>query len=446
MLFKSVISSIRSLKDHKGFIKYFKNTSWIIIEKFIRVIEAFVIGIWVARYLGPQEFGILSYSLSFVFLFTAFAAVGLDQIVVRELVKNNNKRDVILGTTLVLRVIGFIFMLILLITTLQFTNNSRITDVIILIITTSIFFKSFNGIDFYFQSKIQSKYVAITNIIVVVICGVIKATLILNASELINFAYVFIVETFLIASGYILFYKYNKLLVQNWKFKLTMAKELLSKSWVLIIGGVAAAIYMKIDQVMIKEIINERAVGLYSAAERLCSVWLVITVAITQSVFPSIVESRKIDRKLFLNKLQKLYNLLIKIAIFASLIYTLFANEIIIFLFGIDYIEASEIVIIYIWSIVFVYLSNGSWGYYLNENLEKFASLRLIIGAVINIILNLYFIKLYGLLGAAYATLISYSISGYFVNLLFTKTRDNFYLQTRSLFNFFNFKTWIKPI
>ena len=139
-------------------------------------------------------------------------------------------------------------------------------------------------------------------------------------------------------------------------------------------------------------------------------------------------------------------DVLIKVAISASLIYTFFANKIMVFLFGIDYIDASEILIVYIWSIVFVFLSNGSWCYYLNENLEKFASIRLVIGAVLNIILNLYFITVYGLLGAAYATLISYSISGYFVNLLFSKTRDNFYLQTRSLFNFFNFKTWIKPL
>ena len=443
---RSIFLSIRSLKDNKGFMRYFNNTSWLIIEKCIRIIEAFVIGIWVARYLGPQEFGILSYSLSFVFLFTAFAALGLDQIVVRELVKDHNKRDVILGTTLGLKFIGFLFMLILLITSLQFTNNSKITNVIILIIAISIFFKSFNGIDLYFQSKIQSKYIAITNIIVILICGIIKAILIFNAAELINFAYVFIVETFLLSSGYILCYKYNKQLIQKWQFKFTVAKELLSKSWPLIIGGVAAAIYMKIDQVMIKEIMNERSVGLYSAADKLCSVWLIITVAITQSVFPFMVESRKIDRNLFLNKLQKLYDVLIKVAISASLIYTFFANKIMVFLFGIDYIDASEILIVYIWSSVFVFLSNGSWCYYLNENLEKFASIRLVIGAVLNIILNLYFITVYGLLGAAYATLISYSISGYFVNLLFSKTRDNFYLQTRSLFNFFNFKTWIKPL
>jgi len=198
--------------------------------------------------------------------------------------------------------------------------------------------------------------------------------------------------------------------------------------------------------VMIKEIMDEKAVGLYSVAVKLSSIWLFVTVAITQSVFPALVESRKLDRQLFLDRLQLLYNLLIKISIVVSVLYLIFANYFVVFLFGNEYAESVPIVIIYIWSIVFVFLSNGSWGFYLNEGLEKFSSIRLIIGAIINIVLNIYFIKIYGLLGAAYATIISYSISGYLVNFIFKKTRVNFYLQTKAFINIFNLSTWKKLI
>ena len=432
--------------SNQGLIKYFKNTIWLLLEKGLRIIEAFFIGIWLARYLGPENFGILSYSQSFVYLFTAFAALGLDQIVVKELVKNDKKRDEVLGTTFVLRLIGFFIMFVVLIIVLQLTDNSKITNSIVLIIATSILFQSLNGIDFYFQSKVLSKYVVFTNIIVVVVIGLIKVLLIITKSSLINFAYVYLVETLLTAIGFIICYRYNKLSLKKWKFRIIVAKELLKKSWFLIIGSLAAALYMKIDQIMIKEIINERAVGLYSVSVKLSSIWLFVTVAITQSVFPSLVETRKKNRQLFLKKLQLLYNLLMKIAIVVSILTTIYADYIVISLFGSKYIESSNILVLYIWSIVFVFLSNGSWGYYLNENLEKFSTIRLIIGAIINIILNIYFIELYGLIGAAYATLISYSISGYFVNYFFKKTRTNFYLQTKSLINFLNIKTWIRPL
>ena len=428
------------------YARYVTNTAWLLMEKGFRILDAFFIGIWLARYLGPEQFGILGYAESMVYLFTAIAALGLDQIVVRELVKNKTKRDVILGTTLALRIVGFALMVTFLSTTLQFLNNDPLTNSIVLIIACSVFFRSFNGIDFYFQSEIKSKNIMITNSLAVGMAAIIKAILILKNAPLINFAYVYVAETSLIALGLLASYYYKKLSISKWRVSLPMAGFLLKKSWFLIIGSIAAALYFKIDQIMIKEILGGKEVGYYNVAVKLCSIWLFVTVAITQSVFPSLVELRKKNREQFLKRLQQLYDILIKIAFSVSILYTIFANDIVTILFGNEYVESIEIVVIYVWSIVFVFLSNGSWSYYLTEGLEKLASIRLIVGAVVNIVLNIYFIELYGLPGAAYATLISYSVSGYFVNYLFKKTRTNFYLQTYSILNLFNLKTWIKPL
>lgn len=430
----------------QGFGRYYRNTFWLLLEKGLRVIEAFFIGLWLARFLGPDQFGVLSYSQSFVYLFTAVAALGLDQVVVRELVRTPEKRDTLMGTTLLLRILGFIAMFSFIGLTLWSSDNSTTINTVILIIAVSIFFQSFNGIDFYFQSKVLSKYVVYTNVVVITITGVLKVILILNDASVVSIAYVFVVETLLTALGFMICYSYNKLSMRQWNFNWGMAKQLLQKSWFLMIGSIAAALYMKIDQVMIKEFMDETAVGLYSAAVKLSSIWLFVVVAITQTIFPLLVELRKKSRTVFLEKLQLLYNLIIKIAVVASILYTIFADYFVVLLFGEAYAESSGILTVYIWSIIFVYLSNGSWGYYLNENLEKFASIRLVIGAVINISLNFYFIEWFGLLGAAYATLISYSISGYFINIVFKKTRDNFYLQTRSFVNLFNIKTWLHPL
>lgn len=429
-------------KFNQGFLKYFKNTTWLLTEKFFRIVEAFLIGIWLARYLGPEDFGILSYSQALVFIFAAIAALGLDQIIVRELVKNQKRRDEILGTAFGLKLVGFILMFVLIFLTVQFSEDNYLNQTVILIIATSIIFQSFNGIDFYFQSKVSSKYVVLINVIVIFFTGTLKIILILSNSSLVNFAYVYIFESLLVAMGLIIAYRYNKLEILKWRFKFKVAKGLLKQSWYLILGSLAASLYMKIDQIMIKEILNEKAVGLYSVAVKLSSIWLFVTVAITQSVFPSLVETRKKNKQLFLERLQLLYNLLTKISIIVCVLYYVFADYFVVALFGKEYFESIGIVIIYVWSIVFVFLSNGSWGYYLNENLEKYSSIRLIIGAIINIALNIFMINLYGLYGAAYATIISYSISGYFINFMFKKTRANFQLQTNSFINLFNINTW----
>ena len=435
-----------SFFSKQGVQRYFSNTIWLLSEKGLRIIDAFFIGIWLARHLGPEQLGILSNAESFVYLFAAFAALGLDQIVVRELVKDESLRDKLLGTTFVLRIIGYVLMSGGILFSLQILENTELSNTMVLIIATTLAFQCFKGIDFYFQSKVLSKYIAICNLIAISVLSVVKVALILTNAPLVYFAYALVLEWVLIATGYIIVYGYNKLSIWKWSFDYALAKRLLKKSVFLIIGSVAAALYMKIDQVMIFEILGERDAGIYNVSVKLTSIWIFVTVAITQSVFPSLVSTRKQNKELFLVRLQQLYDILIKIAVLVSIFYVIFADYFVPLLFGEAYQESSGILLIYIWSIIFVFLSNGSWGYYLNENLEKFSSVRLVIGAIINITLNLFFIKWYGLVGAAYATLISYSISGYFVNVLFEKTRINFYLQSKAFLNIFRIKTWIHPL
>lgn len=441
-----LIQKFKSLKNHQGFMKYFKNTSWLFGEKILRMIVGIFVGIWVARYLGPEQFGLFSYVQSFVGLFTGIATLGLDGIIIRELVKDESKRDVLLGTAFRLKLIGAFSVLLVLAVAVNFTSNDRYTNILIFIIASATIFQSLNVIDMYFQSKVLSRYVVYANIISLFISTMIKITLLLNEASLIAFAWVVLFDSFVLAMGFLYFYLHNHRSLKSWEFEKNMAIILLKDSWPLIFGSIAATIYMKIDQVMIKEMLDSKAVGYYAAAARLSEVWLIVTVLLTQSFAPSIINAKRINNKLYLERIQAIYNLLIKISVLISIIMFIFSKDIITLLYGEEYKSSIEILNIYIWSIVFVFLSNGSWAYYLNENLQKLASIRLIYGAFINIILNFYFIDYFGLVGAAYSTLISYSISSYFVNFFYKKTKPNFILQTKSIINIFNINTWLHPI
>ncbi|MDM5263705.1 flippase [Sulfurovum sp. XTW-4] len=443
---KMLIQKLKSLKNQKGFMKYFKNTSWLFAEKVLRMIVGLFVGIWIARYLGPEQFGLFSYAQSFVGLFTAIATLGLDGIVIRELVRDESKRDVLLGTAFRLKLVGALLVLLFLAVAVNFTSNDHYTNMLIYIIASATIFQSLNVIDMYFQSKVLSKYVVYSNIISLFISTMIKITLLLNEAALIAFVWVVLFDSIVLALGLLYFYLYNHLSLKSWKFEKGMAQILLKNSWPLIFGSIAATLYMKIDQVMIKEMLGSEAVGYYVVAVKLSEVWLIITIVLTQSFAPSIINAKKNNNKLYLERVQAIYNLLIKISVFISIIIFVFSKDIITLLYGKEYTSSIEILNIYIWSIVFVFLSNGSWAYYLNENLQKLASMRLIYGAFINIVLNIYFIEYFGLVGAAYSTLISYSISSYFVNFFYKKTRLNFMLQTKSIINIFNINTWLHPI
>jgi len=184
-----MIEKVKLLKNSQGFMKYFKNTSWLLGERLLRMFVGLFVSIWVARYLGPEQFGLLSYANSFVGLFIAFSTFGLDTIVIRELVKDETKRDLLMGTAFFLKLFGAIIVLIMLALAVSLTNNDQLTNTLIFIIASAVVFQSFNVIDFYFQSKVLSKYVVYTNVISLLISSVLKIMLILTEAPLISFPY-----------------------------------------------------------------------------------------------------------------------------------------------------------------------------------------------------------------------------------------------------------------
>jgi len=428
------------IKNNNGFMKYFKNISWLFAEKILRMIVGLFVGVWVARYLGPEQFGLFSYAQSFIGLFSVFITLGLDVIVVKELLNKNSDDDLLLGTTFVLKLIGFIIMLCLILIITQVTDNDGNSNIIIYFISFSFIFQSFNVIDLYFQSKVLSKYVVMSNTVSLLISSIIKVLLILNEAPLIAFAIVISLDTLILALGLVYFYKKQGLEFTNWKYSIVKAKYLLKHSWPLILSGLAISIYMKIDQTMIANILDNESVGYYAVAVRFSEMWLFITIIITKSLFPAILNAKKISETIYIQRIEGLYRLLVCISLLISIFIYLFADYIITYTYGVQYKESIILLQLYVWSIIFVFLNNGSWQWYIAENLQRIATIRLFLGAVVNIVLNLLWIKSYGLVGAVYATLVSYVIATYFGNLLSKKTRVNFKMQTIAIFTFYKIK------
>ena len=122
------------------------------------------------------------------------------------------------------------------------------------------------------------------------------------------------------------------------------------------------------------------------------------------------------------------------IALSITFITMIFSKLIIIQLFGVTFNKAAQVLNIYIWASVFVFLGVVTSKWYIIENLNKLSFYRSLFSALLNILLNYILIPIYGINGAAISTLIAYSIQVYFSNLFFKKTRQFFYLQTNALF------------
>jgi len=422
---------VKKIKLSPGFKKYFLNTSWLFFERIIGMAATFFVGVYVARYLGPANFGLLSYAGSFVGLFMALSTLGLDGIVVRELVKDEKRRDELLGTTFVLKVIGSVLVIGMLAIAIRFTNNDNFTNLFIFIIAIGTIFQSFDIIKFYFQAKVLSKNTVYVQVFTTILCAIIKLLLIYFNMGLIYFAIVTLLQSIILASGFIVMYIKQKSSLFNWSVNFGLAKNLLKDSWPLMLSGIAISIYMKIDQVMIKNMLDTKAVGNYAVAVRISEVWYFIPMAITNSVFPAIINAKKISEKLYYKRIQNLYSLMIWLSIGIAIPITFLANDIIRFLFGPQYQNAVGVLQIYVWAGVFVFLGVASGQYLIAENYTKISFLKSITGAVVNIILNIILIPKFKINGAAIATVISYFISVFLI-ILIPKTYKNSVLMLKS--------------
>ena len=428
-----MIAKIKSLRNHQGFMKYFKNTSWLFGEKILRMVVGLFVGIWVARYLGPERFGLFSYTQSFVGLFAIVATLGLDSIVVRELVKNEDSKNSLLGTAFTLQLIGVFILLLLLAVAINFTSNDTYTNMLVFIIASATIFQSFNVIDYYFQSKVLSKYVAYANTITLLLSSIVKIALISNEASLIAFVYVILFDSIVLALGFLYFYLHNHLSIKDWRFDKNVATSLLKDSWPLILSGVVISIYMKIDQVMIKEMLGSGAVGQYAAAVRLSEAWYFIPTIISASLFPAIVNAKKQSEELYYARLQKLYDLVVWLTVVIALLVTFLGSWIVDLLYGVQYSQAGAVLVMHIWAGVFVGLGVASGKWFLVENLQILSFWRTFYGAVINITLNLFLIDIYGIFGAAFATLASFFFASVLFDFFDYRARRVFFMKIKTI-------------
>ena len=428
------LKKIIALRKQSNFRKYFANTSWLLGERILRMGVSLFVGIYVARYLGPEHFGLLSYASSFVGLFAALATFGLDEVVVRELVKTPEQREKILGTSFLLKLVGTLLMWAAILVAIPLTENDLQTNILIIIIAFGTVFQAFNVIDLNFQAKVKSKYVVHAQFVQLIISSIVKIILVVNEAPLIWFASVYSLDVIVLAMGLVFAYLYNGDNIFSWKWSFETSKYLLHDSWPLILAGVVISVYLKIDQVMIKEMLGAKEVGLYAAAVKLSEAWYFIPMAIASSLFPAIINAKVYHKEVYYQRLQKLYDLMVWIAIAIALPTTFLSTFVIEFLYGKEYLGSSSVLIIHIWTAVFVFLGVASSKYLLAENFIKKTFYRTFIGALLNIIMNYYLIGIIGIQGAAISTLVSHFFAAYFYDILDKDLRIMFIMKTKSLF------------
>lgn len=423
----------RKILTNKGFKKYALNTGWLFVEQILRIFSGLFVGVWVARFLGPETFGTFSYAIAFVALFGAIANLGLQGIVVRELINKPEQQKTIMGTAFYMQIAGALAVILVILALVPFTSNSSETNLYILIIASSLLFQSFQVIDYFFQSKVLSKYVSICRLIQLTASSFLKIGFVLAKADLIYFVIVIFIDNVTLAISLSFAYWKQGNVPFYTSFNFGKFKYLLKESWTLIISGLVVMIYMRIDQIMIKEIMDAKSVGIYSAAIRLSEAWYFVPVLLSQSLFPAIVNARKSDREVFLLRLKRLFNIMTIVSLIAAVVVVFFSETIVISLFGASFKDAADVLVIHVWAGLFISSAIVSGKWLTVEGNQKFIMYRHVAGAFLNIILNFVFIPLYGIKGAAISTLITYLFSSVLMNGFSLTTREVFIVQMKSI-------------
>ena len=415
-----------------GLRRIIGNTGWLMVDRLIRMGMGLFVGVWVARYLGPEQFGSLNFAISFVALFGSVTSLGLEAIVMREVLHAPEDSRDILGTALALRSgAGFLCVGAAIGVVRLIQPHDRQALILVSNISLTLVFQAFYTIYVFFQSQIRSKLTVWAKNGAFLLFAAIRVALIYAKAPLWVFAVATISETAAGAAGLILGYELTSGRLLLWKSSKKRALLLLQQSWPVIFSGMAIMVYMRLDMVMLKMMKGDFAVGLYAAATRVSEVWYFVPQAIVSSVSPAIMRVK--DNPTLLNaRLKRLFSLMTISACAIGSVVALASHLIIRILYSNSYAGAGPVLAVHVWASVFVFLGVAQYPWDIARNQVKLGLYRTVLGAVINVAMNFYLIPRYAAMGAAIATVVSYAVSGVFANLLSARTRPIFYMQMRS--------------
>ncbi|RFZ81727.1 flippase [Mucilaginibacter terrenus] len=423
--------------DQQALEKYFKNTGWLLIARVGSMVVKFLINsVLLSRYLSTEQFGILNYPMAIVTFTMAIAALGLDGFITRELLNHPERKNTLLGTAFWMRLTAGILTLplvyvVYLLLSLAKPLETPLTYVLIVACSSAV--QSVNIVDSFFQSRVQGKNIMYVQVSGNIISALIKLVFIVLKLSLIWFIWSLLFDTALLALGYLVLYKRNGNSISEWRYDKRITGYLLKHSWPLAFSAILVTIYMKIDQVMIPMFTKASELGVYVNAAALSENWYFIPVAIVSSVFPALIHARKTDPERYHKRLQNMYDLMIVLSVGIALVMSLGSNLIFHLLYKPAYWPGAPVLSVHVWAGVFVFLGSASGQYLIAEGYFKLSMLRTGIGAVVNIVLNIFLIPAYGIIGAAYATLIAYGVATFFI-ILIPKTRQQGVMMLRSLF------------
>ncbi len=414
------------------FNKEIRNAGWIIGEQIFQMAISLVVGVLSARYLGPGNYGTLNYTASFVNFVLPIATLSMEGVVIKKMIAAPEDEGVYLGSCMLFRLVASLISSAIIFLIVAFLNpDDRLKWALVLIQSLQLSFRAVFILDSWFQRHLKSRYVSIGKMISCVVVAAYKIFLLATAKSVIWFAFSNTLTDMIIAI--VLYYFYRR----DGKDKLTVSREkgidVLRESYHFILSGLMGAVYSQMDRIMLGSMMTDYDVGLYTTATALCGMWIFVPTAVINSFRPKIMELKKAgEEEAYQRRLEQLYSFIIWLCIAACAGVCILARFIVGTLYGEAYLGAVQALRIVIWFETFAMIGTARGIWILCEGKNRYVKYYLGIGAAVNLILNWLMIPVWGINGAALATLITQIVTSLIAPLLFRATRYHTTIVLRS--------------
>ncbi|MGL6496508.1 flippase [Aeromonas veronii] len=415
--------------------KLLENTFWMMLEKGSRLVIGVLVSSLMARNLGPDGFGQLNYLISLLTIASVLSSLGLNRIIVREIANNlGNKLScnctVITAFYLRLAASLSLWLVIIVFCSLFFPENIQF----VVIVFFSLFFISFDVFDFYAQGASDFKVISLCRLATFMITSLLKIAVVFLDGGLTAFVWLVMIEYLLVAVFfYLLFIRRQYISLAPAQANIKRGAELVMESWPEIIAGFGAILFMRLDQLFLQWLSGDASVGIYSAATRITEAWYFLPSVIIATTFPKLVSLRNSSYEQYFDGIRALMSLLVILSVVVALFFSLTADWIVALLFGQNYAESANVIVLHTWGGIFLCMGITSGSWLVAERKLKLNLQRNLFGLSVCAVANWTLIPLYGVTGSAIATVAGLGAAFYFFDLLHPQLRSMFLLKSSAL-------------
>ena len=413
-----------------------RNSSWLVADKIIRLFGGLLVGALVARYLGPEQYGLMNFVSAFAAIFISFSMLGIDNLVIRELSRKNAEINKILGTAVKIRNCGSVIssILSLIFAYFLYYDNNSLFLLLLAIFMVGNILQSLDVISLWYQSRIESKYVIRNKLIAYITVSVLKVIAVAYGADIICFVVMTVVDSLLGLAFLVRWAKIkNGLDYFSLAFDKMIARKFLHEGIYLAMSNFSISIFMRMDQILLGSLVGNKEVGIYAVASLISDILYSIPIFICASSFPKIASYWDENRERYYSYNRKIFLGMVLYAYFSCFCVYLLVDWFVVTLYGTAYIESGMVAKIHSLTLLFVAIGCVRGNMLLVQHHSRILSLITISGGLCNIALNYIFIPLYGVYGAAVSVLVTQSIVCYGSGIFTKDLRKIMKMQTSAI-------------